>query len=162
MTFLHDVVIKEMIEIEASPAQVFRYLTGIVDDAGFKALNADNIGFCWLNGEPWAEGSIAFARKYLHGKPHGFRFVVTRIVPDRHIEYRPTSGLMRRFFPKKEFIMEESPDGCRLISSATFRVGWIGKTFFQRKIDDGFAHFRAYLQIECKNLKHILDQSGAR
>jgi len=157
MPFLHEIVVTESIEIETSPAELFSYLIGIVDDAGFKTLNADNISFCWLKGEPWVEGSIAYAEKYLHGKPHKFKFIISKVVPNRHIEYRPTSGLMRRFFPKKEFIIEQTSNGCRFISSATFMIGWIGKTFFRRKIDDGLSVFRAYLQEEGKNLKRILE-----
>lgn len=157
MPFLHEVVVTESIEITTSPAMLFSCLTSIVDNEGFKRLNADNISFCWLKGQPWVEGSIARAEKYLHGKPHRFRFKVTKIVPDRHIEYRPTSGFMRLFFPKKEFIIENAGDDCRFISSATFRIGWIGKRFFQGKIDEGLSSFRAYLQDEGKNLKKMLE-----
>jgi hypothetical protein len=32
------------------------------------------------------------------------------------------------------------------------RIGWIGKAFFKRKIDDGLSHFQAYLRKEGKNL----------
>jgi len=158
MPFLHKVVVAESIEIKTSPAVLFSCLTSIVDDAGFKRLNADNISFCWLKGVPWAEGSIAYAVKYLHGKPHKFKFVISKVVHDRHIEYRPVSRLMRWFFPKKEFILEQTTNGCRFISSATFMVGWIGKKFFKKKIDDGLSSFRVYLQEEGKNLKKMLEE----
>jgi len=157
MPFLHDIVVKESIEIKTSPAELFSYLIGIVDGEGFKTLNADNISFHWLKGEPWEEGSIAYAEKCLHGKPHRFKFIISTVAPNRHIEYRPASRLMRMFFPKKEFIIEQTTNGCRFISSATFRTGWIGKKFFRRKIDDGLSIFRAYLQEEGKNLKKMLE-----
>jgi len=161
MPFLHEIVVTESIEIETSPTALFSYLTGIVDDAGFKTLNADNITFCWLKGEPWVEGSIAYAEKYLHGKSHRFKFLISKVVPDRHIVYEPVSRLMRWFFPKKEFIIEQTSHGCRFISSATFMIGWIGKFFFKKKIEDGLSSFRAYLQEEGKNLKKILEVSQA-
>lgn len=157
MPFLHEIVVEESIEIATSPAKLFSYLTSIVDNASFKALNADNISFSWLNGDPWVEGSIAYAEKYLHGKPHTFKFIISKVVPNRYIEYRPTSRLMRSFFPNKYFMMEQTPHGCRFISSATFRIGWIGKRFFQRKIDEGLSSFRAYLQNEGQTLKTILE-----
>ncbi len=157
MPFLHDVVVSESIEIRTSPEKLFSYLIGIVDDEGFKTLNADNLGFRWLEGEPWAEGSIAYAEKHLHGKPHGFRFVITTVVPNRHILYRPTSRLTRMFFPKKEFVIEQASDRCRFISSATFRTGWIGRKLFGKKIDDGLTVFAAYLREEGRNLKRILE-----
>ena len=157
MPFFSDVVVTESIEIRTLPAELFSYLTSIVDDKGFKTLNADNISFRWLKGKPWIEGSIACAEKYLHGKIHRFKFIVTKVVLDRHIQYSPTSRLMRCFFPKKEFIIEQTSNGCSFISSATFRIGWIGKKLFGGKIDEGLATFRAYLQEEGKNLKKILE-----
>jgi hypothetical protein len=157
MSFFNDVVLTESIEIRTTPERIFTYLTGIIDDASFRTLNDDNISFQWLKGEPWAAGSIAYAEKYLHGKPHRFKFIISRVVPNRHIEYMPTSRMVRKFFPKKEFIIEKKENACLFISSATFRIGWIGRAFFQRKIDDGLSHFKAYLNKEGKSLKKILE-----
>jgi hypothetical protein len=157
MALFHDIVLTESIEIETTPENLFSYLIGIVDDESFKSLNTDNISFRWLKGQPWTVGSVAYAEKYLHGKPHRFRFIISKVVPNRHIEYMPTSRLMRVFFPKKEFIIKQKEDICLFVSSATFRTGWIGKTFFKRKIDDGLSSFRAYLQEEGKNLKRLLE-----
>jgi hypothetical protein len=157
MPVLHEIVVTESIEIATAPALLFSYLTSIVDDASFKTLNADNISFRWLKGKPWIKGSIAYAEKFLHGKPHRFRFIVTEILPNRYIEYKPTSRLMRMFFPKKCFTLEHTTGGCRLISSATFRIGWIGKKLFHMKIQSGLTSFRKYLYNEGKNLKTILE-----
>jgi hypothetical protein len=157
MPFFDDIVLKESIEIRTTPENLFTYLTSIVDDATFKTLNADNISFRWLQGDPWSVGSIAYAEKYLHGKLHRLKFIVSKVVLNRHIEYMPTSRLMRMFFPKKEFIIEQTGDTCRFISSATFRIGWIGKKFFKKSIDDGLSHFSAYLKEEGKNLRKALE-----
>ncbi len=157
MSFLNEIVLTESIKIRTTPEEIFTYLTGIVDDESFKSLNADNISFRWLKGEPWTLGSIAYAEKYLHGKPHKFTFIISKVVPNRHIEYMPSSRLIRVFFPKKEFIIERQESACLFISSATFRIGWISKKFFKKKIDDGLSGFRAYLQEEGKNLKRILE-----
>lgn len=161
MPFFQDVVIAESLPIKTRPKDLFNYLTAIVDDDSFKTLNAKNVSFRWLKGQPWTVGSIAYAEKYLHGKLHTFQFIVTDIVADRHIEYMPTSRLMRRFFPKKEFIMETEGDGCRFISSATFRIGWIGKAFFKKSIEKGLSDFRIYLREEGENLKRILQSDHA-
>lgn len=157
MPFFDDIVLKESIEIRTTSENVFTYLTSIVDDASFKTLHADNISFRWLQGDPWSVGSIAYAEKYLHGKPHRFRFIVSKVVINRHIEYMPTSRLMRMFFPKKEFIIEQTDNACLLSSSATFRIGWIGKKFFKKSIDDGLSHFEAYLKEEGRNIRNLLE-----
>jgi len=161
MPFLEDVVVSESIRIETAPEKLFRYLTGIVDNESFRTLNAKNISFRWLKGRPWTAGSVAVAEKTLHGKLHKFEFIVTKIVPGRHIEYRPTSRLTRRLFPKKEFIIEAEGDSCLFVSSATFRVGWIGKVFFKRAIERGLSDFRSYLREEGENLKKILESEHA-
>lgn len=157
MPFLEDVVLTESIEIKTTPERIFSYLTSIVDDESFKTLHSDNVCFRWLKGQPWMVGSVAYAEKYLHNKLHKFRFVVTEISPNRHIEYAPVSRLMKKFFPRKEFTIERKNDLCIFISTATFRVGWIGKTFFKRSIDNGLASFRKYLREEGENLKTILE-----
>ena len=161
MPFFEDVVVAESIPIKTTPEDLFTYLTAIVDDESFKMLNAKNVSFRWLKGEPWTVGSVAYAEKYLHGKLHKFEFVITKIVPNRHIEYMPTSRLTRRLFPKKEFIIEKEGNGCLFISSATFRVGWIGKVFFKNAIEKGLSDFRSYLREEGENLKKILESEHA-
>jgi hypothetical protein len=157
MSFFDDVVLTESIEIRTTPEKIFAFLTGIIDNASFRRLNAENISFRWIKGESWTVGSIAYSEKYLHGKPHRFKFIISKVVPNRHIEYMPASRMMRMFFPKKEFIIENEENTCLFISSATFRIGWIGKAFFKRKIDDGLSHFQAYLRKEGKNLKNTLE-----
>lgn len=157
MPFFHDIVLSEATEIRTKPENIFNYLTGIDDDESFKKLNADNIGFRWLEGEPWTVGSIACAEKYLHGKPHRFKFIVSRVVPNRHIEYTPVSKLMRIFFPRKEFMIEQKENACLFISSATFRIGWIGRRFFNKAIEQGLSGFRAYLKEEAGSFREALE-----
>ncbi|MFO7783730.1 MAG: hypothetical protein R6V25_03795 [Desulfatiglandales bacterium] len=160
MAFFEDVVVAESLPIKTTPEKLFTYLTGIADDESFKTLNAKNVSFRWLKGRPWTVGSVAYAEKYLHGKLHKFEFIVTDIIANQHIEYMPTSRLMRRFFPKKEFIIETEGDRCRFISSATFRLGWVGKAFFKKSIEKGLSVFRMYLREEGENLKRILESEG--
>jgi len=157
MPFFEDTILTEVIEIKTRPEKLFSYLTSIVDDESFQTLNPNNVRFRWLKGRPWMEGSVAYAEKYLHGKLHKFEFIMTKVIPNKHIEYMPTSRLMRILFPKKEFMIEERGDACLFISSATFRVGWIGKTFFKKAIEKGLSDFRTYLKEEGENLKRILE-----
>ena len=98
-----------------------------------------------------------YAEEYLHGKLHKLEFKVTKIVPNRHIEYTPTSRFMRRFFPKNEFIIEQKGDTCLFIASGTFRVGWIAKTFFKKAIENGLSSTRKHMKEEGENMKRILE-----
>jgi hypothetical protein len=158
MPLFEDVVVTESIEIKATPERIFSYLTGIVDDESYRALhNAHNVSFRWLEGQPWTVGSTAYAEHYLHGELHKFEFIVTKVVPNRHIEYMPTSRLMRRFFSKKEFVIEENDDRCLFITSETLRVGWIVRTFFKKHLENGLSSTRRHMKEEGENLKMILE-----
>ncbi len=161
MPVFENRAITATIQIQATPEQVFGHLTRVVDDASFKALHPANLHFRWLQGPPWQVGSVARAEKILYGKPHRFDFRITRIEPGRRIEYTPASRLVRRFFPHKGFVMTDLDGGCRLVSSATFRIGWIGRTFFLSSIDAALFGFKAYLQEEAANLKRILESPEA-
>ena len=158
MSFFEDVILTDSIEIKTTPEHIFNYLTGIVDDDSYKAWhNADHVSFRWLKGQPWVVGSIMYAEEYLHGKLHKLEFKITKIVPNRHIEYMPTSRFMRRFSPKNEFIIEQKGDTCLFIASGTFRVGWIVKTFFKKAIENGLSSTRKHMKEEGENLKRILE-----
>ncbi len=91
MPFFEDIILTEVVEIKTMPEKIFNYLTGIVDDESFKTLNAHNVSFRWLKGQPWMLGSLAYAEKYLHGKLHKFKFIIAKILANKHIEYMPTS-----------------------------------------------------------------------
>jgi len=157
MPLFKDVIVTESININTTPEKIYNYLTGIVDGDSFKTLNDRNVSFRWLKGEPWTVGSVAFAEKMLHGKKHKFEFIITEMVPNKHLEYSPTSKLVKKFFPKKEFIIAKNDNDCKFITSATFRIGWIGNTFLKKSIDDGLSDFKLYLKEEGQNLKKILE-----
>jgi len=158
MPIFEDVVLTDSIEIKATPEKIFNFLTDIVDDDSYRAWHTnDHVSFRWLKGQPWAEGSVMYAEEYLHGKLHKFKFEVTAIVPNERIEYTPTSRFIRKFFPKNEFIIEPKGESCLFIASGTYRVGWIGKTFFGKAIEKGLASVKKHMQEEGENLKRILE-----
>lgn len=71
MAFFEDRVLTESIEIKTTPEKIFNFLTGIVDDDSYRAWHQkDHVRLRWLEGKPWAEGSVMYAEEYLHGKLH--------------------------------------------------------------------------------------------
>ncbi|MBW2560314.1 MAG: SRPBCC family protein [Deltaproteobacteria bacterium] len=158
MAFFEDVILTDSIEIKTFPEKIFNFLTGIVDDASYRAWHKDDhVSFRWLKGQPWAEGSVMYVEEYLHGKLHKLKFVVTKIVPNEKIEYAPVSRLLRKFFPKNQFIIEQKGESCLFIASGTYRVGWIGKAFFGKAIEKGLASVEKHMKEEGENLKKILE-----
>ncbi len=157
MAFFEDVVIADSIEIKTTPDKIFNFLTRI-DDESYRAWHKeDHVRFRWLKGTPWTEGAVLYAEEYIHGKRHKLKFKVTKIVPNKRIEYSPVSRLIRKFFPKNEFIIKKESDSCLFIASGTYRLGWIGKTFFKKAIEKRLSSVKKHMKEEGQNLKRILE-----
>jgi hypothetical protein len=161
MTFFEERVLTDTIDIKTTPESVFQFLTGIVDSESYQAWHKeDHVAFQILKGEPWSVGSVMVAEEYIHGKLHKLKFVITKVVPNKRIEYAPASWLLRKYFPKNEFIMEAQGDTCRFTASGTYRIGWIGKTVFKKELAQGLASIEKHMQEEGENLKHMLEHGG--
>lgn len=159
MPIFEEITITDSIEIDATPERIFGFLTGIVDDESYRAWhNADHVSFRWVKGQPWTKDAVMRAEEYLHGKLHKFKFKITKIEPNRHIEYTPTSKFMRKFFPKNEFILEPQGEKCLFKASGTYRVGWIGKKLFMKAIEAGLASVKKHMKEEDENLKRIIEK----
>lgn len=158
MALFEDRVLTDTIEINATPEKVFHYLTSIVDSESYQAWHKeDHVAFRFIKGEPWVVGSVIYAEEYIHGKLHKLKFILTKIVPNERIEYVPASWLLRKYFPKNEFIIEPKEETCLFIASGTYRIGWIGKKLFKKKLDEGLASIKKHMKEEGENLKHILE-----
>ena len=97
-------IITDSIEIKAPPERIFSFLTDLKDDASYKAWHPDHVVMRWIKGEPFQEGSVVYFEEYLHGKIHKGKFICTKVVPNRLIEYKPPFPLSV-FFPKNQFII---------------------------------------------------------
>jgi len=161
MAFFEEVIITDAVEIQTTPEEVFRFLTGIVDDDTYRAWHPqDHVCFRWLKGKPWAEGSVVYAEEMIHGKRHKLKFKVTRIVVNQRIEYAPVSRVLRKFFPKNEFIIEQKGDSSLFTASGTYRLGWIGKKFFRKAIDKGLSSVKQHMREEGQNMQRTLEKGG--
>jgi hypothetical protein len=159
MAFFEDVILTDSIKINTTPEKIFSFLNGIVDDESYRAWHSqDHVRFRWLKGQPWTEGSVVYAEEYIHGKLHKLKFKITRIQPHERIEYTPASRFLRTFFPKNEFIIEQQGEFCLFTATGTYRLGWIGKTFFKKTIDKSLSSVKKHMQEEGENLKRILEK----
>jgi polyketide cyclase/dehydrase/lipid transport protein len=159
MAIFEDLVLTDTIEINTTPERVFHFLTSIVDSKGYQAWHKDDhVTFRIVKGKPWSVGSMMYAEEYIHGKLHKLKFIITKVVPNQKIEYAPASWLLRKYFPKNEFSIEPRENGCLFIASGTYRIGWIGKKLFKKKLDKGLMSIKKHMQEEGQNLKQILEQ----
>ncbi len=158
MGLFEEVTLTDSIEIRTTPEEVFGFLAGLVDDASYRAWHpADHVAMRWTKGRPWEEGSVVYAEEYIHGKLHKLQFVVTKVVPNRRIQYAPTSRLLRRYFPGNAFSVQPSEQGCVFTASGIYRVGWLVRTFAKGRLEKGLACVRKHMKEEGENLKRILE-----
>jgi len=158
MAFFEELVLKDSIEIKTTAQKVFNFLTSIVDDESYRAWHReDHVSFRWLKGNPWTEGSVLYAEEYIHGKLHKFKFEIVSIILNKRIEYTPTSRFVRKFFPKNEFIIEQKGEFCIFTATGTYRVGKLGKIFFNKAIENGLSSVKRHMREEGENLKIMLE-----
>ncbi len=155
---LKDVTLTDSIEIKTTPEKIFSFLTNLVDDESYRAWHPDDhVSFRWIEGQPWAEGSVVHADEYIHGKLHKLKFIVTKIVPNTEIEYVPVSRFLKRYFPKNTFYIESRERTCVFTATCTCRVGWLVRTFAKKKLERGLSSVRKHIKEEGENLKRILE-----
>ena len=98
--------LKDSIEVKAPTEKVFQWLIQrLKDKESYQAWHPDHVDSRWIKGEPLRVGSIVYAEEYLHGYLHKLKFRITKIVPNRLIEYRclfPLSILA----PGNKFLIE--------------------------------------------------------
>ena len=161
MKLFEDMILKDSIEINVAPEQVFDFLLQLVDDASYRAWHpGDHVAFRWLKGNPWKDGSIGYAEEYFHGKLHKFKFRVSKVVANRWVSYAPVSRLLRMFFPESSFHIEPSGKGCIFTGQVHLRIGRIAKTFAKRRLEQGLTSVRKHMKEEGENLKRILERAA--
>jgi hypothetical protein len=158
MKLLEDIFLEDSIEIKVPPEKVFDFLVHIVDDESYRTWHPDDhVAFLWIKGQPWTEGSAASAEEYIHGKLHRLKFLVTRVVPNREIEFVPLSRLLRIYAPGNTFTIEPKGDGCVFTAAGSLRIGRIAKVFAKDRIERALSSVKKHMKEEGENLKRILE-----
>ena len=149
------ITLKDSIEIKAAPEKVFEWLTNLRDKESYQTWHPDHVECIWVKGEPFQKGSIVYFEEYIHGKLHKVKFICTKRIKDRLIEYRPLFPWYL-FMPKCDFIMEPlGEDSCTFTATIKLRVGPLYKKFGKRHLDS----INQHMKEEGENLKKILESS---
>jgi len=158
MALLEDVILTDSIEIKTTPEKIFNFFANLVDDESYRAWHPDDhVALRWIEGQPWEEGSVVYAEEYIHGKLHKLKFVVTKVIPNREIEYAPVSWLLRRYSPKNTFSLQQKEGTCVFTATGTYRIGWLVKTFAKKRLERGLSSVKKHMKEEGENLKRILE-----
>lgn len=159
MKLLEDIVLTDSIEIGVTPEKIFIFFTQIVDNESYRKWHPnDHVAFHWIKGNPWEEGSVAYAEEYLHDELHKLKFLVSKVVPNKEIEFVPTSRIIKIFVPKNRFEIQPSKNGSIFTARVHIRIGRIVKTFFKRKLEAGLLSVKKHMKEEGENLKRILEK----
>jgi hypothetical protein len=155
------ITLKDSIAIEATPEAVFGWLVQrFQDKESYQVWHPDHVDIRWIKGEPLQEGSIVYAEERLHGVLHKLKFRITKVVPNRLIEYRilfPMSLLA----PENSFVIEPKGEGrCVFTSQGGLRVPrWLFERMHRRhkgKIEATEQHMRE----EGENLKRAVEATS--
>jgi len=110
----------------------------------------------WIKGEPFEEGSVVYFEEYLHGKIHKAKFMCTKVVPNRLIEYRPPFP-WSIFIPGNQFIMEPVDEGsCLFTATIKARMGPLARKLSRKQIEG----IKRHMKEEGENLKAIVEKRG--
>ncbi len=158
MALLEKVTLTDSIEIKTTPENIFNFFARLSDDESYRAWHPDDhVSLRWIKGDPWQEGSVVYAEEYIHGDLHKLKFVITKVVANRKIEYAPVNRFLRFYFPMNVFAVEQKGDICVFIASGTYRIGWLARTFAGKKIKRGLLSVNKHMKEEGENLKRILE-----
>jgi hypothetical protein len=158
MALLKEQMLTDSIEIKTTPEKVFDFFFHLVDDESYRAWHPDDhVALRWIKGHPWEEGSVAYTEEYIHGKLHKLKFVITKSIPNRLIEYTPTSWFLRMYFPKNRFTVEPKQGACIFTAQSTLRVGWLIRTFAKKRLERSLSSVRKHMKDKGESLKRILE-----
>jgi len=161
MASREEIVLTNSIEIKAAPEKIVDFFAHITDDESYRAWHPDDhVALRWLKGKPWQEGSIVYSQEYFHGKLHKMKFVITKVIPNRKVEFAPLSRFLRMFFPMNSFTIEPKGDVCILTTTCRLRVGWLVKTLAKGKLELGLSIAKKHMKEEGENLKRIVESQS--
>jgi len=158
MKLMEDVFLKHSIEIWTTPEKIFEFFSHLADDESYRTWHPqDHVAMRWTKGSPWQEGSVVYAEEYFHGKLHKLTFVVTKVVPNREIEYAPVSRFLRRYVPKMTFSIEPKGAGCVFTATTHYRLALLPRLLAKKSVELGLSSVRKHMKEEGENLKKILE-----
>ena len=150
--------LKDSIEVGAPAESVFEWLTQRMrDKESYKAWHPDHVDIRWIKGEPLQEGSIVYAEEYLHGVLHKLKFRITKIVPNRAIEYRSLFPLSL-LSPGNTFLIEpKGQDSCVFTAMGSLRIPrWLFERMHKNH-KDKIEATEQHMKEEGQNLKRALE-----
>jgi len=149
--------LKDSIEIHTTPGRLFTWLERMPQE--YRSWHPDHVACRVIHGSMLEVGSEIEFQENLHGKLHSIRFRMTRVVPDKRVEF-VVQGMGRGAFD-----IELIADSVRFIAELDIGsdIPIIGQLFdllfplvFPRRIEA----MRQHMAEEGRNLKAILEKNS--
>lgn len=146
--------LKDSIKIQSTPAQIFAWLGRLPQE--YISWHPDHVACRVLHGSMLEVDSEIECEEYLHGKLHAMRFRMTKVVPDKRIEFEVVG------MGKGAFEAQESGDGVKFVAELDigFDVPIIGRLFdfvFTWFLKNRIEAMKQHMTEEGRNLKAILE-----
>jgi hypothetical protein len=157
------IIIKDSIEVKASTEKVFQWLTQrMMDKESYQAWHQDHVDIRWIKDEPLQEGSIVYAEEYIHGYLHKLKFRITKIVPNRLIEYRPLFPLSIIASGNKFIIEPKGRNSCTFIAIGSLRIPRWLFIRLHKKHKHKIEATQQHMKEEGQNLKKALEMTDSK
>ena len=88
-------VLRDTIEIETTPEQIFEWFRHLDDN--YRSWHPDHVSCRYVRGHDLQDGSVLYAEEYLHGRLHRFKFRLTEVEAGREFKYRIFPGVRGGF-----------------------------------------------------------------
>lgn len=149
------IVLRDEIEIQASPEQIFGWLSQL--DKYYLNWHADHVVCEFLDGVFFQEGAVVYIEEFLHGKLHKLKMRTTRYQPNKLLEYK-ILGMSSWGC----FAVEPGSSGTLFIAELHFGLSWtfldkIVDLILERLLSVQLDAFRTHMKEEGQNIKAILE-----
>jgi hypothetical protein len=144
-------LLEETTSVRAPPEDIYHFFDTM--DLNYERWHPDHIEFRWIGGDGLEKGATAYFAERIAGKTQAKTVRFTEVIPDRYIEFTPTSRLVRFFMPSISFSIDPSGDGCDFTQRIKIRTGPIGVRLNRHEFDA----VKAHMTEEGENLKTILE-----
>jgi hypothetical protein len=148
------ITLSDTIEINAAPRQLFAWLERMPQE--YTSWHPDHVACRVLHGSMLEVGSEIECQEYLHGKLHSMRFRMTKVVPEKRIEFEVV-GMGRGAFEAQANIDTVRFVAELEIGSEAPIIGRLFDFFFSRLFTQRIESMRQHMAEEGYNLKVILE-----
>ena len=149
--------LRDSINIRSTPAQIFSWLGRMPHE--YEAWHPDHVACRVLHGSMFEAGSEIVCEEYLHGKLHTMRFHMTKVVPDKRIEFEVVG------MGKGAFEAQDSGDGVRFVAELDIGsdapiIGRLFDFIFPWLFKNRIEAIKQHMAEEGRNLKAILESGS--